>query len=270
MKIGIFDSGLGGLIVAKEIFKALPNYDFVYYGDTKNLPYGEKSQKQIYKLTAHALTKLFKLDCRIVVIACNTASAKALRKIQKEFLPKHYPDRKVLGVIVPTIESVINHGAKIERIGILCTTSTAKSHSYKKEITKLNSKFKVFEQAAPKLVSIIENDTLELANNTVNEYTKKLLKNKIDVLILGCTHYPILKNAIKQVVGHGIKIFSQEEIIPSKLKQYLKNHPEINRVLTKNSKRYFLVTKVTKTFQTVANRLFGSHIDLKTIGIKIL
>lgn len=263
-KIGIFDSGLGGLVIAKEIFKKLPAYDYIYFGDTKNLPYGDKNQKQIFDLTTKALRYLFSHDCSLVIIACNTSSAKALRKIQREFLPKYFPDNKVLGVIVPTIETLAMKSSARTNIGVLATASTVSSHAYKREIQKINPKIKVFEQATPKLVPMIENDTLGAVDQTLDIYLSKLLNYHIDALVLGCTHYPILKNRIQKKLGKKIKVFSQEQIIPKKLLVYLKKHKEIDNQLSRKSSKTFFITKLSPGFAKVANRLFGKQIKLST------
>ena len=262
MRIGIFDSGLGGLIIAKSIFKKLPAYDYVYLGDTGHVPYGNRPQAEILNFTQQALRYLFDNDCKLVIIACNTSSAKALRKIQREFLPKYYPDRKVLGVIVPTLESIPKTAKKI---GVIATASTCKSHAYKREFAKINSKAQVFEQAAPKLVPLIEGDRLQNAGIPLEQYLKPLRKKNIDALVLGCTHYPILKKEIKRIMGGKVKVISQDEIVPAKLADYLRRHKEISSQLSKNHKRLFAVTKINKGFEQVAKRLFGIKIDLKQV-----
>lgn len=263
-KIGIFDSGLGGLVIAKSIIKRLPKYDYYYFGDTKNLPYGSKSQTEIYRLTTNALKFLFAQNCKLVIIACNTASAKALRKIQQEFLPKYFPDRKVLGVIVPTIEDVVSN-KKIKTVGVIATKSTTASHSYKKEISKINKKIEVIERATPKLVPMIENDTLELIDAEIQRNLRPLLNKNIDALVLGCTHYPILKQKIQKFVGKNVKVFSQEEIVPKKLASYLKKHPEIEKVLRIDHQRKFSVSRISSGFIKVAQRLFENKIELSKI-----
>lgn len=271
-KIGIFDSGLGGLIIAKSIFKKLSAYDYLYLGDTAHLPYGNRSQSEILKFTQAALRYLFAHDCKLVIIACNTSSAEALRKIQREFLPKYYPDKKVLGVIVPTVEAVgqarlvrrsLGEGGDLhKRVGVIATASTAKSHAYKRELLKINPAVKVYERAAPKLVPLIEANRLGDVNPALKVYLKPLLEKKIDCLVLGCTHYPILKKQIKKIVGPRVKIISQTDIIPSKLKDYLKRHREISSALSKKETRTFTVTKINSGFKQVAKRLFGKKIKL--------
>lgn len=264
MKIGIFDSGLGGLVIAKEIFKKLPRYDYVYLGDTARIPYGSRGQDEILKFTTRALRVLFSRGCKIVVIACNTSSAKALRKIQTDFLPRHFSDRKVLGVIVPTLESIPKSSKKI---GVVATSSTCRSHAYKKELAKINQAAVVYEQAAPQLVPYIENGDFNSAESKLRRYLKPLAKKNIDTLVLGCTHYPLLKKAAKQAFGKNILVISQEEIIPKKLSDYLKRHKEIKSALTRRNSREFTVTKITREFKKAASLLFGKNITLKYVRI---
>jgi glutamate racemase len=264
MRIGIFDSGLGGLIIIKSIIRKLPKYDYLYLGDTKNLPYGNKSQKQIYDFTKKALTYLFSQNCKLAIIACNTSSAKGLKKIQREFMPKYYPDRKVLGVIVPTVEAVTSLKAK--RIGILATASTTKSHAYKREILKLSPKTQIYEQAAPLLTSLIEVNELNKANVLLKRHLKPLLAKKIDSLILGCTHYPILKNEAKKIVGKQIKVISQDEIIADKLKDYLRRHREIADDLSKKGERAYEVTRLNKNYKKITKTLFGKNLSFRLVN----
>ncbi len=258
MRIGIFDSGLGGLIITKGIIKTLPHYNYTYLGDIENIPYGKKTQSQILNLTKKVLIKLFLDDCKIVIIACNTSSAKALRKIQQEFLPKYYPDRKVLGVIIPTLESI---PPTAKRVGILATISTVKSHSYKKELKKIYPKLKVIEQSAPELATLIENGEYTKAENELKKYTFKLLKQKVDTIVLGCTHYAYLKKHIQKITKNKATIISQDDIIPQKLKQYLNNHSEIEKLLDKNYKQNFQVTKINKNYDKISKQLFGKRIN---------
>ncbi len=252
MKIGIFDSGLGGLYTARSIIKHLPGYSYVYLGDTKNLPYGDKSPARIYTLLRAGVEFLFEQDCSIVIVACNTASTEALRKIQQEYLTQHYPDRKVLGVIVPTIEETL--GAK--KVGVIATNATVASGSYPQEIKKVNKKVQVFQEAAPTLVPIIENGEKHLIRPFLEKYLAPLCKKKIDTLILGCTHYPIVKNTIKTIVGKNVKVVSQDEFIYKKLRDYLHRHVEIADFLDKKKRRTFFVTEKTKHFEHLAKLWF--------------
>lgn len=265
-KIGIFDSGLGGLVIARSIFKKLPQYDYVYLGDTKNLPYGNRSTSEVYNYTKRAVKFLLDNGCRLVVLACNTASALALRKIQQEFLPKNYPNRRVLGVVIPTLEEADeNHHNQI--IGVIGTTATIRSHIYKKELMKIDPEAKIFEQAAPKLVPLIEANSLQKAQKSLELYLKPLQRQGIEALVLGCTHYPILGPQIKKIVGPKVKVVSQTDFLPGKLKDYLKRHKEIDQGLSKKHQRLFLVTAYNPKFGKVAKRLFGKSLKFSVVGL---
>lgn len=260
MKIGIFDSGMGGLVILKAVIKTLPEFSYTYLGDTQHLPYGSKSDKQIYNLTKRAVDFLFKNNCKLVVVACNSSSAVALRKLQKEWLVKKYPNRKILGVIVPTIEIV-----KAKKVGVIATKATVKSKAFSKELKKVLLNVKVYEQAAPLLVTYIESNNFKQAIQQLKIYLKPLLKKDVDTLILGCTHYPLLKKEARRIVGKNIKVISQDEVVPQKLKKYLKNHPEIVSQLEKKSKNTFLVTKINSELTEVANSLFGKSLKFKKV-----
>lgn len=262
-KIGIFDSGLGGLVIARSIVKAMPEYDYVYLGDTKRVPYGNRSHEAVFEFTRECVDYLFrKENCAIVIIACNTASARALRRIQQEYLPKNFPDRKVLGVLIPTAEECVKFG----RVGILATRGTVASNTFPVEINKLNPKIKIFQNPAPMLVSLAEEGEMKNVIPFIKKYLKPFWNKKLDALVLGCTHYPIFKKEIKKLLPKNIKIISQDEIIPKKLKDYLKRHPEIERLLTKqqtpNESRAsygarILVTDMTKTVEKLTKKWFG-------------
>lgn len=258
MKIGFFDSGLGGLYMLRAVAKRLPQYDYVFLGDTKNLPYGERSQKQIYKLTADAVEFLFNHNCNLVIVACNTSSAQALRKIQKEFLPKHYPDKKVLGVIRPTVE-LIRAGDTC----ILATTETVRAHAYTKELRKLNPKLKVTEIAAPELVPLIESRDFKKLDLVIAKYAKLSGRTKVRNVVLGCTHYAVIKDKFAKKLPKGVKLISQDEILPQKLHDYLKRHPEITGKLSRNKHKTFFVTKLNNQFLTSAKDWFGKKVNLK-------
>jgi glutamate racemase len=263
MKIGIFDSGVGGLLVTRKLKKALPKYDFIYLGDTKRVPYGDRSEEAIFEFSKESVDYLFRQGCRLVIIACNTASARALRRLQQSWLPKHYPDRRILGVIIPTVEAI---GAA-ERIGILATVSTVRSKTFVSEIKKLNPKAKIYQQAAPLLVPIIENGALKWSKPIIREYLKPLLKEKVDCLVLGCTHYPLIKQRVKEIAGNKVKVLSQDEIIPSKLKSYLKRHPEIERKLSKRGTLKLSVTDLTPHYKHLAKVWFGKNIKLTEVEL---
>lgn len=264
MKIGIFDSGLGGLIITKEIIRLLPQYDYIYLGDTKRVPYGNRSHQTVYEFTQKACNHLFHKGCKLIVLACNTASATALRKLQRQWLPKHYPQRRILGVIIPTLEDTTQEGMT-KKVGILGTTATINSHIYKKELSKLNPKIKVIEQAAPLLVPLIEHNAVKYVRPILKEYLKPLLKLKVQEIVLGCTHYPMVKKQIRRLAGPEVKIVSQETVVPQKLKSYLNRHPEIETKLTKGRKREFEVTDLTQHLKANAARLFGKPIKFKFV-----
>ncbi len=277
MKIGIFDSGLGGLIIAKAIRKAMPKYDYVYLGDTKRVPYGNRSHEAVFEFTREAVEYLFKKeDCAIVIIACNTSSARALRRIQQEYLVEYNKtrrlmgesERKVLGVLIPTAEDA----AKYQKVGILGTTGTVASNSFPEEIKKINRvrtgssiKTKVFQNPAPMLVPLIEEGEKELAKQFIKKYLKPFLNKNFDAVVLGCTHYPFYKNEIKKILNKGSKsakgrtrLISQDEIIPKKLKEYFINHPEVVKVLSQKGKAKILVTDITKNIIKLSNKWFGA------------
>jgi glutamate racemase len=254
MRIGFFDSGLGGLYLLRAVARRLPQYDYVFLGDTKNLPYGEKSQTQIYKLTSQAVEFLFKQDCELVIVACNTSSAQALRKIQQNYLPKYFSDRKVLGVIRPTVELI-----KAGDTCVLATSSTVKSKAYTKELKNFNRKLKISEVAAPELVPLIESGQLAKLKQKIQDYSGLVKDKKVKNLILGCTHYALYRDEFAEHLK-GIKLISQDEIVPLKLAQYLNRHPELT--LSRNKSRKFFVTKLNKEFLKTAKKWFGKKVNL--------
>lgn len=234
MKIGLFDSGRGGLLVAKAVQAHMPQYDYVYYGDTANVPYGDRSESEIYEFTKAGVEYLFKQNCLIVVLACNTASAETLRKLQDEWLPYNYPERKILGVIIPTVEAMLDANRK--RILLLATQRTVSAGKYHLELGKLNILHtKIVSHPAPALVPMIEKGTISaaLAEATVciKNYTDR--GEEIDGVILGCTHYSLLVGELR-IKFPDIQFFTQTEIIPSKLDAYLEAHPELETQLTRD------------------------------------
>lgn len=251
MKIGVFDSGLGGLIITKAFIQELGQYDYLYFGDTKNLPYGDKPSSEILMYSIKAVEFLIKKGCKIIIIACNTASAIALRYIQQIYLPQFYPDIKVLGVVVPTVEEAI--ASSKTKIGVIATSSTIKSHIYNIEIKKINPNIEVQELATPKLVHIVENNDFGRADEVVEAYMGEF--SDIDSLILGCTHYPLLKEYFKKSLAKNVQIISQYDFIGKKLQSYLQKHPEIEKKLTKNFAREFLVSQLNLHYQDVAEKL---------------
>lgn len=264
MKIGIFDSGLGGLIIARSIRQALPKYDYVYLGDTKRVPYGNRSHETVYEFTKQAVNYLFKNEnCAIIIIACNTSSARSLRRIQQEYLPKYYPDRKVIGVLVPTAEEC----SKYEKVGIIGTNGTVLSKTFVNEIKKLNKKTKIYQNPAPMLVPLAEEGEKFLAEIFVLKYLKPLLAKKPDAIALGCTHYPYFKREIKALLPKGVKIISQDELIPLKLKDYFERHPEITQKLAKDGKIKILVTDTTKNIAKLTKKWFGNKSNPELVSL---
>jgi glutamate racemase len=259
MKIGIFDSGLGGLIITHALKKELGKYDYLYLGDTKNLPYGDKSKEQIYEMTKKGLDYLFQNDCKLVIVACNSASADALRKIQQEFIPEKWPDRKALGVLIPSAEVAVEKG---KNIGIICTRATAESGAFDREIGKL-SEAKVLHQATPELVDHIEKGDYAKAHSDLRKYLDGLIQAGVDTLVLGCTHYPAIKDEARSIMGGNVAVVSQDEIIPAKLEGYLKKHEEIQNFLSQGSTIRFLLTKKTKANEDFAKELFKGEVFLE-------
>ena len=254
MRIGIFDSGLGGLIVTRAIRKMMPKYDYVYFGDTKRVPYGNKSQEAVFEFTKEAIDYLFrKENCAIVIIACNTASARALKKIQQNYLKKNFPDRKVLGVLIPAAEVA----SKYKRVGVLATLGTVTSDAWAIEIKKLNRKAKVFQNPAPMLVPLIEEGENMRAKPFILKYLEPFKSKELDALVLGCTHYPMLKKEIKKMISKDIKIISQDEIIPAKLKDYLVHHPEITNKLSQTRNVKILITDKTQNIERLVKKWFS-------------
>ena len=269
MKIGVFDSGLGGLFVTRALVKNLPQYDYVYLGDTQRVPYGNRSHETIYIFLREAVDHLFAHGCELIIVACNTASAEALRRIQREYLPAHYPKRRVLGIIIPTAEAALKD-PKIKRVGVLATQATVASGAYVRELKKIRPDVKIFQQAAPLLVPLVENNAIQFAEPILRSYLQPLLQKNIDVLLLGCTHYPILKKQIKNICGRDIKVIAQDEIISAKLAAYLRHHPEIEKKLGKHRRREFLVTDLTDATKTLSKKWFGGNIKFRVIRLNVV
>lgn len=252
MKIGIFDSGLGGLVITKAFISQMPEYDYVYYGDTRNLPYGDKTSGQILIHTLEAIKFLISQNCGIIIIACNTATSIALRYLQQRFIPSYAPDVKVLGVVIPTVEeaSLFNAG----KVGVVATKATVRSQIYTEELHKINPQLEVQEIAAPDLVPAIENNDFDKAKALANEYAAQF--SKIDSLILGCTHYPLLKQAFRKALPEYVRVISQDELMGAKLQDYLNRHIEIDITLSRNADYRFLVSELNNHYQKVAQILF--------------
>lgn len=244
MNIGVFDSGLGGLTILKALLKELPQYNYVYLGDNARVPYGNRSPETIYQFTKEAVEFLFKKNCQLIIIACNTSTATSLHKIQQEYLPKFFPGRKVLGVIKPIVEEISERGDK--SIGVIGTKATINSGAFVREIKKVLPKTDVFQQACPLLVPYIEDSgrNKKILQLILEEYLSGLINKKINTLILACTHYEIIEKEIQKTVGENIKVISEGKITAIKLKNYLSNHPEVENKLEKKSQvSYFFTDK---------------------------
>ncbi len=264
--IGVFDSGYGGLTVLKEIVKQLPQYNYIYLGDNARAPYGNRSFETVHQYTQECVEWFFNQGCHLVVLACNTASAKALRTIQQNYLPAHHPNKRVLGVIRPTTE-VIGNFTESNHIGILATTGTVQSNSYPIEIHKFYPNVQVHQQACPMWVPLIENNEHHKkgADFFVKEYINELDKQNpsIDTILLACTHYPLLLDKIKEHTPIGTKIITQGEIVASSLKDYLQRHHEIESLCSKGSDVDFYTTDSTEDFDKHAAFFYGEAIHSK-------
>lgn len=269
MKIGVFDSGYGGLTILKEIRKLLPQYDYIYLGDNARTPYGTRSFEVVYQYSWQCVRRLFEMDCQLIIIACNTASAKALRSIQQNDLVETYPERRVLGVIRPTAESIGNF-TKSGKVGILGTTGTVQSQSYDIEIGKLFPEVQVFSQACPMWVPLIENNehTSDGADYFVRKYIEMIFSKsqEIDTLVLGCTHYPLLEDKIQKAVAGRARVVSQGQIVAESLKDYLHRHPEQEQHCTKGSTVEFYTTESEEKFSEYASIFWKEPIQAKTLS----
>lgn len=253
--IGVFDSGLGGLTVLRHILKTLPQYNYIYLGDNGRVPYGNKSQALIYEYTKEAVDFLYNKGCRLIIVACNTASAQALRRIQQEYLPKKYPRLKVLGVIRPLAEAAAKH-KDFKRIGVIGTSATINSKSYIKEMKHLKPGLQIYQQAAPLLVPLIEEGWTHKAEtfSILKKYLQNLKNKKIEMLILACTHYPILIKEVHQIMGEQCFIPNTGTIVAKSLKQYLQRHPELNLDKNKKASRLFYTSDDPKKFFTLGKK----------------
>ncbi len=275
--IGVFDSGYGGLTVLKELVHKLPQYDYLYLGDNARSPYGTRSYQTVYHYTLECVKWFFAQGCSLVILACNTASAKALRTIQQNDLPLIDPAKRVLGVIRPTAE-VIGDFTKTNSIGILGTTGTIQSDSYQIEVNKIYPGVKVFQQACPMWVPLVENNEHETAGADyfIEKDIKKLLfrSEDIDTILLACTHYPLMLNGIKKFTPPHIKIISQGEIVADSLSNYFIRHPHMAELCGKNATVTLFTTDSTEDFDNHTLKFFGAaskstHIDLNSLPEKL-
>lgn len=267
--IGIFDSGYGGLTILKEIVEELPRYNYIYLGDNARAPYGTRSFDIVYRFTLEAVKFLFNKGCRLVILACNTASAKALRTIQQRDLPLIDPTRRVLGVIRPTVEAV-SLFTKTGKIGIFATPGTVASESYQIEISKLHPRFTTYAHACPMWVPLIENNEHHSSGALyfIEKDVKKLTgtDDMIDTIILGCTHYPLIKEEIESFLSPGIKVMEQGAIVAKSLRDYLQRHPEMEVKCARGGNIEFLTTESPERFNENASAFINRHIKAQRVN----
>ncbi|WP_129717746.1 glutamate racemase [Pedobacter sp. SYP-B3415] len=267
--IGIFDSGYGGLTVFKSIVERLPQYDYLYFGDNGRAPYGDRSFETVYQYTWECVRWMFEQGCPLVILACNTASAKALRSIQQKELLQNYPDNRVLGVIRPTAET-IGAFTQTGHVGVLGTRGTVRSESYPIEIAKFFPEVSVSQQSCPLWVPLIENNEHESAGADyfVKKYLDELLSGRpdIDTLLLACTHYPLLVSKIRRYLPAGISVISQGAIVASSLEEYLNRHPEMAARVATGERREFFTSGDAASFEEHASAFFGSAIEARAVG----
>lgn len=263
MKLGVFDSGLGGVLIARSIREHFESVDMLYLGDTLHIPYGNRSADAIYAYTERSIDYMFKAGCQIIIMACNTASASALRKLQQGYLAENYPDRRVLGVVVPTIEYAIDKG--FEHLGVIGTNYTISSDVYAEELKKINPSMRIVQQRTPLLVPLIENGGERWLEDVLDSYIQPLIAQGIEALLLGCTHYASFKDIIRK--RYNLEVISQDEIVPYKLDLYFERHPEIYNRLLLSGQNEFLVSDITPSYIENAQRLYGREVNLKHVEL---
>ncbi len=268
--IGVFDSGYGGLTIFKEIVEQLPNYNYIYLGDNARSPYGDRSFEVVYDYTLQAVKFLIGKGCRLIILACNTASAKALRTIQQKFLPIHAPNVRVLGVIRPCTE-IADTFTDNNKLGLLATAGTIRSNSYKIEINKFFPNLELTQQSCPMLVPLIENHETDNAGAEyfINYYLEELLKkdDEVGAILLACTHYPLIKKQIEDCLPDHIKVISQPQIVAKSLKNYLHRHQNLVKILTETGESCYFTTECPQQFnekasEIVNNRITSQHVTL--------
>jgi len=263
-KIGVFDSGYGGLTVLESLRKKLPQYDFLYYGDNIRAPYGTRTFDEVYNYTLSAVKELISMDCPLIILACNTASAKALRSIQQNYLIKYAPEKRVLGVIRPSAE-ILGQLSKSHHIGLLATIGTVNSNSYQIELQKFSPHSKLYQYACSNWVSLIESDTwnTQQGHKEIIYDLKNLLtlSDQMDIILLACTHFPILARFLRENIPNNIRIISQGDIVATSLIDYLQRHKEIDKRLTKNTKVEYYTTGDANIFNLQAKKLLTLNVQ---------
>ena len=269
--IGVFDSGFGGLTVLREFVNQLPQYDYIYLGDNARAPYGTRSFDTVYRYTLQCVKWLLRQDCPLVILACNTASAKALRSIQQNDLQKLSATARVLGVLRPTTEIIGNH-TKNGHIGILATNGTVQSRSYLIEIEKFFPDLKVEQEACAMWVPLVENNEHESegADFFVQQHLQNIFSkdHEIDTLLLACTHYPLLKEKIQNYLPSNVQVVSQGQIVAESLKDYLRRHPGIENEITRSGERYFYTTDSAEDFNNKASIFFGDKVLAQHVEVQ--
>jgi glutamate racemase len=266
--LGFFDSGFGGLSVVRQVRKLLPDHAFVYLGDNARTPYGGLSAEIIFKFTLEGVIHLFDRGADLVVLACNTSSSVALRRIQQQYLPIHAPQKRVLGIVIPTAEEVSQQSVT-KVIGILATEVTVASQAYPQEVFKIDPSVDVIQQACPALVPLIEAGDFEKAEGAVHDYIQQLLRKnaQIDTILLGCTHYALIEDTIRRLAPDEIRIVSQGEIVGRKLEDYLVRHPEFGTEIERSGQSTFLTTAISSRVETLATRFYGTPIMMQIARI---
>ena len=266
--IGVFDSGYGGLTILRQIRELMPQNDYIYLGDNARTPYGTRSYEVIYEFTLQAVNRLFQMGCYLVILACNTASAKALRSIQQNDLPLMDNERRVLGVIRPTTEC-IGQLTQTRHVGIVATPGTIRSKTYELEIAKLYPDVTVVGEACPMWVPLVENEEYDNpgADYFVQKNIRQLLEKDplIDCIILGCTHYPILMDKIRKYTPEHVCIVPQGQYVASSLKEYLNRHPDMDKKITKNGTVQFYTTEQPEPFNESAATFLGETINAERL-----
>lgn len=268
--IGIFDSGYGGLTILEGIRRLMPEPDYLYLGDNARAPYGTRSFEVVYQFTLQAVKRLFDEGCHLVILGCNTASAKALRTIQQNDLPGIDPERRVLGIIRPTVEA-LGSLTKSGHIGVFGTPGTIRSQSYDMEVGKLYPDFKVTGQECPMWVPLVENREADSpgADYFVRKYVDMLMAAdpRIDTALLGCTHYPLLIRKIQKAVPREVSVITQGDIVARSLKDYLERHPEMNAKISRGGSCRYLTTESAAKFSEMGSLFLSKHIDAESITL---
>ncbi len=268
--IGFFDSGIGGLTIIEAVHTLLPKYDTIYLGDTKNSPYGNKPHEELVHFTVSAASWLFLNGCELIIVSCNSASASALREVQQQWLPKHYPDKRILGIIRPTVEYLADQGFK--NIAVLSTLATKNSGAYVHEFQKINPSLNVISHACPNWAPMIEEglaNTEEMRIDVTAEIASLKKENPdFDAVLLACTHYPYVKNDVEASLSHKVPVFNQGEIVAKSLEEYLKRHHDLEARLPKNGKYEYYTTGDPKSSSKIASGRFGYEVEFKECKVR--